>query len=91
MSTMSTQKQIVPHQETDSSSSLPPPEITEPTYKKPEKSTKGGKSWKLHVFVPPIHMICDESRPCQRCIKRGIAHLCYDEPSNSRQRKRRPL
>ena len=33
-------------------------------------------------------MICDESRPCQRCIKRGIAHLCYDEPSNSRQRKK---
>lgn len=76
--------------ETDSSSSLPPPEITEPTYKKPEKSTKRRKK-KLEiacVYCRRSHMICDESRPCQRCIKRGIAHLCYDEPSNSRQRKK---
>ncbi|KAJ3110519.1 hypothetical protein HDU96_006505 [Phlyctochytrium bullatum] len=24
-------------------------------------------------------MTCDEGRPCQRCIKRKIAHLCHDE------------
>lgn len=43
--------------ETDSSSSLPPPEITEPTYKKPEKSTKRRKrSWKLHVFIAADHI-----------------------------------
>lgn len=24
-------------------------------------------------------MTCDEGRPCQRCIKREIAHLCHDE------------
>ena len=56
MSTMSTQKQIVPHQETDSSSSLPPPEITEPTYKKPENRQKEERSWKLHVFIAADHI-----------------------------------
>ncbi|KAG7662644.1 RDS2 [[Candida] subhashii] len=40
------------------------------------------------VYCRRSHMICDESRPCQRCIKRGIGHLCYDEPSNTRQRKK---
>ncbi|CCE82015.1 Piso0_002707 [Millerozyma farinosa CBS 7064] len=40
------------------------------------------------VYCRRSHMICDDSRPCQRCIKRGIGHLCYDEPSNSRQRKK---
>lgn len=24
-------------------------------------------------------MTCDEGRPCQRCIKRDIGHLCHDE------------
>lgn len=40
------------------------------------------------VYCRRSHMICDDSRPCQRCIKRGIGHLCYDEPSNSKQRKK---
>ncbi|CAN3374758.1 hypothetical protein DIURU_002260 [Diutina rugosa] len=40
------------------------------------------------VYCRRSHMICDDSRPCQRCIKRGIGHLCYDEPSNQRQRKK---
>lgn len=40
------------------------------------------------VYCRRSHMICDELRPCQRCIKRGIGHLCYDEPLNSRQRKK---
>lgn len=40
------------------------------------------------VYCRRSHMICDDSRPCQRCIKRGISHLCHDEPSNSRQRKK---
>lgn len=50
-----------------------------------------GKRKKLEiacVYCRRSHMICDESRPCQRCIKRGIGHLCYDEPSNSRQRRK---
>ncbi|KAG5458419.1 MAG: hypothetical protein BJ554DRAFT_1356 [Olpidium bornovanus] len=24
-------------------------------------------------------MTCDNGRPCQRCIKRSIGHLCHDE------------
>ncbi|KAF8336867.1 uncharacterized protein EI90DRAFT_3144589 [Cantharellus anzutake] len=27
-------------------------------------------------------MTCDEGRPCQRCIKRDIGHLCHDEPKS---------
>ncbi len=30
-------------------------------------------------------MTCDEGRPCQRCIKREIGHLCHDE-----ERRRTP-
>ncbi|KAI3405919.2 RDS2 [Candida oxycetoniae] len=40
------------------------------------------------VYCRRSHMTCDEVRPCQRCVKRGISHLCYDEPSNPRQRKK---
>ncbi|RGB33182.1 hypothetical protein C1646_705168 [Rhizophagus diaphanus] len=28
-------------------------------------------------------MTCDDGRPCQRCIKRSIGHLCHDEPKGS--------
>ncbi|KAI4207140.1 MAG: hypothetical protein LQ346_000718 [Caloplaca aetnensis] len=30
----------------------------------------------LHVR----HMTCDLDRPCARCVKRNIGHLCHDEP-----------
>lgn len=40
------------------------------------------------VYCRRSHMICDDSRPCQRCIKRGIGHLCYDEPSTTQQKKK---
>lgn len=30
------------------------------------------------VFCQRSHMTCDEGRPCQRCIKRRIGHLCHD-------------
>lgn len=57
----------------------------------PEKQERRKRKKKLEiacVYCRRSHMICDESRPCQRCIKRGIGHLCYDEPSNSRQRRK---
>lgn len=28
-------------------------------------------------------MICDEQRPCSRCVKRDIGHLCHDEEAKS--------
>jgi hypothetical protein len=31
-------------------------------------------------------MICDDVRPCSRCIKRNIGHLCHDEPVSQRQK-----
>ncbi|KAG0673398.1 hypothetical protein C6P40_002954, partial [Pichia californica] len=30
------------------------------------------------VFCRRSHMNCDNSRPCKRCIKRNIGHLCHD-------------
>ena len=32
-------------------------------------------------------MTCDEGRPCQRCIKRNIAHLCHDPPNKNGHQK----
>lgn len=40
------------------------------------------------VYCRRSHMICDDSRPCLRCIKRGIGHLCHDEPTPGRQRRK---
>ncbi|KAJ8462667.1 hypothetical protein ONZ45_g17856 [Pleurotus djamor] len=31
------------------------------------------------LYCRRSHMVCDEGRPCQRCIKREIGHLCHDE------------
>ncbi|KAI9218683.1 hypothetical protein BC828DRAFT_407367 [Blastocladiella britannica] len=31
------------------------------------------------VYCRRSHMTCDNGRPCQRCIKRHIGHLCHDE------------
>lgn len=39
------------------------------------------------VYCRRSHMICDDSRPCLRCVKRGIGHLCHDEPTPARQKK----
>lgn len=40
------------------------------------------------VYCRRSHMICDEQRPCSRCIKRNIGHLCHDEPASTKQKKR---
>merc|ERR1712230_183857 len=32
------------------------------------------------VYCRRSHMTCDLERPCKRCIKRNIGHLCNDEP-----------
>lgn len=39
-------------------------------------SSQRKKSSKSCVFCRRSHLICDEQRPCSRCIKRDIAHLC---------------
>lgn len=41
------------------------------------------------VYCRRSHMTCDSERPCTRCIKRNIGHLCHDEPREpSKQRAR---
>ncbi|THH26403.1 hypothetical protein EUX98_g7778 [Antrodiella citrinella] len=46
------------------------------------KRKKGSKRRKVNhacLYCRRSHMTCDEGRPCQRCIKREIGHLCHDE------------
>lgn len=77
--------------DSDSSTSKEPEDKIEKssssTSSKPTKKRKK-KVEMACVYCRRSHMICDDSRPCQRCIKRGISHLCHDEPSNPRQRKK---
>ncbi|SGZ55949.1 CIC11C00000005241 [Sungouiella intermedia] len=55
----------------------------------PKRSKKRKKKVEMAcVYCRRSHMICDDSRPCLRCIKRGIGHLCHDEPTPGRQKKR---
>lgn len=34
------------------------------------------------IYCRRSHMTCDESRPCRRCVKRDIGHLCRDEAAS---------
>ncbi|KAJ7201400.1 hypothetical protein GGX14DRAFT_465354 [Mycena pura] len=43
------------------------------------KSSKRRKVNHACLYCRRSHMTCDEGRPCQRCIKREIGHLCHDE------------
>lgn len=39
---------------------------------------------KACIFCKRSHMPCEEARPCQRCVKRGISDLCRDaEPATA--------
>ncbi|KAL4820227.1 hypothetical protein BDW67DRAFT_153724 [Aspergillus spinulosporus] len=40
------------------------------------------------VYCRRSHMTCDSERPCTRCIKRNIGHLCHDEPREPSKRSR---
>src|SRR5271170_6405968 len=31
------------------------------------------------LYCRRSHMTCDSARPCARCVKRNIGHLCHDE------------
>lgn len=57
---------------------------------KKRKSTTGTKRRKVNhacLYCRRSHMTCDEGRPCQRCIKREIGHLCHDERKPSQKDK----
>lgn len=36
------------------------------------------------VYCRRSHMTCDSGRPCSRCVKRNIGHLCHDEVKESK-------
>ncbi|KAK9447673.1 uncharacterized protein V1518DRAFT_428642 [Limtongia smithiae] len=38
------------------------------------------------VYCRRSHMTCDSGRPCSRCVKRNIGHLCRDESKDLKQR-----
>ncbi|KAI5200522.1 hypothetical protein E4T39_05673 [Aureobasidium subglaciale] len=40
------------------------------------------------VYCRRSHMTCDLERPCARCVKRDIAHLCHDEPREATKGKK---
>ncbi|KAF2017108.1 hypothetical protein BU24DRAFT_420134 [Aaosphaeria arxii CBS 175.79] len=43
------------------------------------------------IYCRRSHMTCDLERPCTRCIKRNIGHLCHDEPrENVKKSKTEP-
>ncbi|CAG8734209.1 13693_t:CDS:2, partial [Acaulospora morrowiae] len=51
--------------------------------KKKRAGPKRRKVTHACVYCRRSHMTCDDGRPCQRCIKRSIGHLCHDEPKGS--------
>lgn len=40
------------------------------------------------VYCRRSHMTCDLKRPCARCVKRDIGHLCHDEPRDPPKRSK---
>lgn len=40
------------------------------------------------VYCRRSHMTCDLQRPCARCVKRDIGHLCHDEPRDPPKRNK---
>ncbi|TPX60907.1 hypothetical protein PhCBS80983_g01428 [Powellomyces hirtus] len=51
------------------------------------KDCKRRKVCQACIHCRKAHMSCDEVRPCGRCIKRGMAHLCVDAPKKVDQPK----
>ena len=51
-----------------------------PAKKKPSTRRKVNMAC---IYCRRSHMTCDENRPCQRCIKRDIGHLCRNESTTS--------
>ncbi len=45
----------------------------------------------LRTDVDPALRCAKQERPCTRCIKRNIGHLCHDEPRDHESRKSKSL
>ncbi|KAL2135926.1 hypothetical protein VTI74DRAFT_6309 [Chaetomium olivicolor] len=57
---------------------------TEDAHRTPKKRRKVNHAC---LYCRRSHMTCDLERPCTRCIKRNIGHLCHDEPRDHESRK----
>ncbi|RMY54980.1 hypothetical protein D0864_13864, partial [Hortaea werneckii] len=78
----------------------PPANQASPTKRKPSETaaetdaangnnSKKQKRRKVNhacVYCRRSHMTCDLERPCTRCVKRDIGHLCHDEPREGPKR-----
>lgn len=56
-----------------------------------DSGKKAGKRRKVNhacVYCRRSHMTCDLERPCARCVKRDIGHLCHDEPREGPKRSK---
>lgn len=40
---------------------------------------RANKAFKTCLFCKRSHVVCDKQRPCSRCVKRDIAHLCRED------------
>lgn len=66
-----------------------------PSKRKNSEATENGEGKKKRrkvnhacVYCRRSHMTCDLERPCARCIKRDIGHLCHDEPRDPPKRNK---
>eukprot|EP00743_Colponemidia_sp_Colp-15_P010454 GILK01011511.1.p1 GENE.GILK01011511.1~~GILK01011511.1.p1 ORF type:complete len:356 (+),score=20.84 GILK01011511.1:67-1068(+) len=51
------------------------------------KKRKGSRSaTRACMYCQRSHMSCEDARPCKRCVKRGIGHLCRDPESKRTSR-----
>ncbi|GAA5829385.1 hypothetical protein JCM11251_005029 [Rhodosporidiobolus azoricus] len=57
-----------------------PTASTSTSHAPPPKKKRRSKVDSACRFCRRSHMQCSGERPCARCIKRDIAHLCTDEP-----------
>ncbi|KAJ3088596.1 hypothetical protein HK102_008396, partial [Quaeritorhiza haematococci] len=47
------------------------------------KDCKRRKVGQACVACRKAHVSCDDTRPCKRCVKKNIAHLCVDAPKKN--------
>ncbi|KAI8818490.1 uncharacterized protein EV422DRAFT_537188 [Fimicolochytrium jonesii] len=45
-----------------------------------DRENKRRKVCQACIHCRKAHMSCDEVRPCRRCVRRGMAHMCLDAP-----------
>jgi hypothetical protein len=60
------------------------PPAADDEHKTPKKRRKVNHAC---LYCRRSHMTCDLERPCTRCLKRNIGHLCHDEPRDHESRK----